>query len=230
MRDDWKLAATSQNSFTWKTLNLFFYLKSVVRVLLLAHSQRIRRNCAHTRQRHTYRHSGMPRLAVSSFTVHAWPRQHFHPSRSRLPLLTFPVAFFLVAASRGRGDSTRAFGWLQKTFSIRFFANCSSRILSLSMPSLSSLRMTNMRTCWQHVAHTPRGTRCVAFGLPSPLFSLPQSQMNILKKEKKLHCSLDEIYFSLLHILWVIFGWNSLCTYAFANIPTTTHGVPWQTF
>lgn len=184
MRDDWKLAATSQNSFTWKTLNLFFYLKSVVRVLLLAHSQRIRRNCAHTRQRHTYRHSGMPRLAVSSFTVHAWPRQHFHPSRSRLPLLTFPVAFFLVAASRGRGDSTRAFGWLQKTFSIRFFANCSFRILSLSMPSLSSLRMTNMRTCWQHVAHTPRGTRCVAFGLPSPLFSLPQSQMNILKKEK----------------------------------------------
>lgn len=75
----------------------------------------------------------MPRLTVSSFTVHAWPRQHFHPPRSRLPLLTFPVAFFLVAASRGRGDSARAFGWLQKTFSIRFFANCSSRFFSLSV-------------------------------------------------------------------------------------------------
>lgn len=230
MRDDWKLAATSQNSFTWKTLNLFFYLKSVVRVLLLAHSQRIRRNCAHTRQRHTYRHSGMPRLAVSSFTVHAWPRQHFHPSRSRLPLLTFPVAFFLVAASRGRGDSTRAFGWLQKTFSIRFFANCSSRILSLSMPSLSSLRMTNMRTCWQHVAHTPRGTRSVLRLVCLLRCSVCPKVKWIFWKKKKLHCSLDEIYFSLLHILWVIFGWNSLCTYAFANIPTTTHGVPWQTF
>lgn len=33
-------------------------------------------------------------------------------------------------------------------------------------------------------SYAPRYALCFAFGLPSPLFSLPQSQMNILKKEK----------------------------------------------
>lgn len=108
MRDDWKLAATSQNSFAWKTLNLFFYLKSAVRVLLLlllAHSQRIRRNYAHTRQRHIH-------IDTAAWRPLHLPFMHDHVNNfasrsSRLPLLTFPVAFFLVAAA-SRVDEVEA--------------------------------------------------------------------------------------------------------------------------
>lgn len=156
---------------------------------------------------------------VSSFTVHAWPRQHFHPPRSRLPLLTFPVAFFLVAASRGRGDSARAFGWLQKTFSIRFFANCASRSLSLSSYDEYAYVLT------ARCSYAPRyALRCLW-----PSFSVVQSapkSNEYFEKRKKLQRSLDEIYFPLLHILWVIFGWSGLCTYAF---PIHSHNDAWST-
>lgn len=175
----------------------------------------------------------MPRLTVSSFTVHAWPRQHFHPPRSRLPLLTFPVAFFLVAASRGRGDSARAFGWLQKTFSIRFFANCSSRFFSLSqsLPAIS-IFLTYDEYAYVLTArcsYAPQYALCCLWPSFSVVQSAPKSN-EYFEKRKKLHRSLDEIYFPLLHILWVIFGWSGLCTYAFPIILTTTHEVPWQTF
>lgn len=51
-----------------------------------------------------------------------------------------------------------------------------------------------------------------------PSFSVVQSapkSNEYFEKRKKLQRSLDEIYFPLLHILWVIFGWSGLCTYAF---------------
>lgn len=153
-------------------------------LLLLAHSQRIRRNYAHTRQRHIH-------IDTAAWRPLHLPFMHDHVNNfaSRTPrvlldspLLTFPVAFFLVAASRrGRGESTRAFGCLQKTFSIRFFANCSARSLSLSV--CSSFFPTYDEYAYVLTARCSYAPR-YAFGPASSLFRLPQSQMNILKKKK----------------------------------------------
>lgn len=186
MRDDWKLAATSQNSFAWKTLNLFFYLKSAVRVLL-AHSQRIRRNYAHTRQRHIH-------IDTATWWPLHLPFMHDHVNifasrspRSRLPLLTFPVAFFLVAASRGRRRVDESLWVPSKNIFNSIFSNCSVLALSLSLLSLSLALSSPMHDEYAYVltarcSYAPR----YACGPASPLFRLPQSQMNIFEKNSNV--------------------------------------------
>lgn len=99
--------------------------------------------------------------------------------------------------------------------------------LSLSLPAIS-IFLTYDEYAYVLTARCSYAPRCALCCL-WPSFSVVQSapkSNEYFEKRKKLHRSLDEIYFPLLHILWVIFGWSGLCTYAFHFILTTTHEVP----